>query len=171
MNTKIIFLDFDGVITTPKSKWQIDQNKVNLITKICKETGAKIVVSSVGEWVDLSIISFDREFSNLIVGNIEHKYSLRGENIQEYIDNNNIKNYIIIDDASDMLEEQLLRFIQTDTYFGISEREVEICIDLLNNKYSPNPIRRNLILTTLWRNKCSGLNDGKLIDKILKNDK
>ena len=70
-----------------------------------------------------------------------------------------------------MLEEQLLRFIQTDTYFGISEREVEICIDLLNNKYSPNPIRRNLILTTLWRNKCSGLNDGKLIDKILKNDK
>lgn len=171
MNTKIIFLDFDGVITTSKSKWQIDQNKVNLITKICKETGAKIVVSSVGEWVDLSIISFDREFSNLIVGNIEHKYSLRGENIQEYIDNNNIKNYIIIDDDSDVLEEQLLRFIQTDTYFGISEREVEICIDLLNNKYSPNPIRRNLILTTLWRNKCSGLNDGKLIDKILKNDK
>ena len=80
-------------------------------------------------------------------------------------------NYIIIDDDSDVLEEQLLRFIQTDTYFGISEREVEICIDLLNNKYSPNPIRRNLILTTLWRNKCSGLNDVKLIDKILKNDK
>ena len=118
-----------------------------------------------------NITSFDQEFSNLIVGNIEHKYSLRGENIQEYIDNNNIKNYIIIDDDSDVLEEQLLRFIQTDTYFGISEREVEICIDLLNNKYSPNPIRRNLILTTLWRNKCSGLNDGKLIDKILKNDK
>ena len=23
MNTKIIFLDFDGVITTPKSKWQL----------------------------------------------------------------------------------------------------------------------------------------------------
>ena len=176
MNTKIIFLDFDGVITTPKSKWQIDQNKVNLITKICKETGAKIVVSSswgVGKSIqDLrNITSFDQEFSNLIVGNIEHKYSLRGENIQEYIDNNNIKNYIIIDDASDVLEEQLLRFIQTDTYFGISEREVEICIDLLNNKYSPNPIRRNLILTTLWRNKCYGLNDGKLIDKILKNDK
>ena len=29
MNTKIIFLDFDGVITTPKSKWQIiDQNNL-----------------------------------------------------------------------------------------------------------------------------------------------
>ena len=93
MNTKIIFLDFDGVITTSKSKWQIDQNKVNLITKICKETGAIIVVSSswgVGKSTqDLrNITSFDKEFSNLIVGNIEHKYPLRGENIQEYIDNN-----------------------------------------------------------------------------------
>lgn len=48
--------------------------------------------------------------------------------------------------------------------------EVDICIDLLNGKFSPNPIRRNLVLTTLWRNKCSGLNDGKLIDKILKNN-
>ena len=28
MNTKIIFLDFDGVITTPKSKWQIGQNNL-----------------------------------------------------------------------------------------------------------------------------------------------
>ena len=174
MNTKIIFLDFDGVITHPKSKWQIDPNKVNLIIKICKETGAKIVISSrVGKSIQdpKNITNFIQEFYNLIIGNVEHKYSLRGENIQEYIDNNNVENYIIIDDDSDMLEEQLLRFIQTDAYFGISEREVEICIDLLNNKYSPNPIRRNLILTTLWRNKCSGLNDGKLIDKILKNDK
>ena len=69
-----------------------------------------------------------------------------------------------------MLESQLLNFVQTDTYFGISEREVDICIELLNGEYSPNPIRRNLVLTTLWRNKCSGLNDGKLIDKILKNN-
>lgn len=75
-----------------------------------------------------------------------------------------------MDDDSDMLESQLLNFVQTDTYFGISEREVDICIDLLNGKFNPNPIRRNLVLTTLWRNKCSGLNDEKLIDKILKNN-
>lgn len=49
-------------------------------------------------------------------------------------------------------------------------KRVDICIDLLNGKRSMNPIRRNLVLTTLWRNKCSGLNDGKLIDKILKNN-
>ena len=43
---KIIFLDFDGVITHPKSKWQIDPNKLDLIIKIIQSTSAKIVVSS-----------------------------------------------------------------------------------------------------------------------------
>ena len=43
---KIIFLDFDGVITTYASKWEIDNEKCLLVKKICDETGAKIVISS-----------------------------------------------------------------------------------------------------------------------------
>ena len=44
--SKIIFLDFDGVITTLKSKWTIDNEKVELVKQICDATGAKIVISS-----------------------------------------------------------------------------------------------------------------------------
>ena len=44
--SKIIFLDFDGVITTLKSKWTIDNEKVKLVKQICDATGAKIVISS-----------------------------------------------------------------------------------------------------------------------------
>ena len=33
--SKIIFLDFDGVITTLKSNWTIDDKKVELVKEIC----------------------------------------------------------------------------------------------------------------------------------------
>lgn len=42
--SKIIFLDFDGVITTLKSNWAIDDKKVELVKEICDITGAKIDV-------------------------------------------------------------------------------------------------------------------------------
>lgn len=172
---KIIFLDFDGVITHPKSKWQIDPKKLDLIVKIIQATSAKIVVSS--SWKrGKDLDSFKYEclkginplFIESIIDLTSNIGSCRGAEIQEYLNLHEVDFYVILDDDSDMLESQLLNFVQTDTYFGISEREVDICIDLLNGKNSPNPIRRNLVLTTLWRNKCSGLNDGKLIDRILK---
>ena len=43
---KILFLDFDGVITTYDSKWCIDNNKLKLVNDIVSKTDAKIVVSS-----------------------------------------------------------------------------------------------------------------------------
>ena len=173
---KIIFLDFDGVITHPKSNWRIDPKKLNLIIKIIQETSAKIVITS--SWkrnktLEVFKNKYLRGFNPLFVESIvsltRDLSPCRGEEIQYYLNIHEVDSYVILDDDSDMLESQLLNFVQTDTYFGISEREVDICIELLNGVYSPNPIRRNLVLTTLWRNKCSGLNDGKLIDKILKN--
>ena len=43
---KIIFLDFDGVITTMASRYKLDQYKCDLLQQIIDRTGAKIVVSS-----------------------------------------------------------------------------------------------------------------------------
>ena len=39
---KIIFLDFDGVITIPP-KWNLNANKIKLIKKLVDETDAKIL--------------------------------------------------------------------------------------------------------------------------------
>lgn len=44
--SKVVFLDFDGTITTLKSNWTIDNSKVDLVKQICDVTGAKIVISS-----------------------------------------------------------------------------------------------------------------------------
>lgn len=43
---KYIFLDFDGVITTKKSRYALDPKKCELIQKIVDATGAKIVITS-----------------------------------------------------------------------------------------------------------------------------
>lgn len=43
---KLIFLDCDGVISTLKSGWKLDPEKLELLGRLLKETGAKIVVSS-----------------------------------------------------------------------------------------------------------------------------
>lgn len=42
---KVIFLDFDGVITS-KNGYSLDLEKMEMAKKICDETGAYIVVSS-----------------------------------------------------------------------------------------------------------------------------
>lgn len=43
---KIIFLDFDGVITNLESRYCLNNKKMELVKRICDETGAKIVISS-----------------------------------------------------------------------------------------------------------------------------
>ena len=43
---KAIFLDFDGVITTPKSGWNFDIEKMKMVKRIIDETDSFIVISS-----------------------------------------------------------------------------------------------------------------------------
>ena len=43
---KIIFLDFDGVITNLESRYCLNNEKMELVKYICDETGTKIVISS-----------------------------------------------------------------------------------------------------------------------------
>lgn len=47
---KLIFLDCDGVISTLKSGWHLDPEKLELLGKILEATGARIVVSSSWRW-------------------------------------------------------------------------------------------------------------------------
>ena len=70
--SKIIFLDFDGVITTLKSKWTIDNEKVELVKQICDATGAKIVISS--SWrrytLEQTLEQIKKKFTDIILSRI-----------------------------------------------------------------------------------------------------
>ena len=188
---KILFLDFDGVITTYDSKWKIDLNKLALLDKIIEQTNAKIVVTSSWKYGSKDVEHFkERIYTRLHTTDIydetpfgkfiDQIYDItdgcgyRGDEVEKYLNEHSgdIESYVILDDENDFKEEQLFNFVQTDTYEGLTEREVKLCISILNNIKVVNPIRLNLELITMWRNNCNGLdknNISTLLDKYYNN--
>ena len=155
---KVIFLDFDGVITIPETKWNISLEHVKRVKKICDETGAKLVISSswqrygragesredrVKNWLDGilmkgykgAIKKFFTDYTYDMSGRFYNEFgNVRGSDIKSWLTRNpDVDNYVIIDDEGDMLDEQLYHFVQTDWVFGIQDREVKLAIDVLNN--------------------------------------
>ena len=106
---KVIFLDFDGVITIPP-KWYLQADLIKNVKKIVDKTGAKIVVSSswrmdtVEETIDKMIGRPKRcprnRMLNWLIDNlydVTHTYKgLRGQEIKDWLnDRNDIENYVI----------------------------------------------------------------------------
>lgn len=165
---KVIFLDFDGVITTHSTKWNIGLEYVKRIKKICDETGAKLVISSswqryggkgesredrVKNWLNGILMKeyngdikkFFTEYTYDMSGRFYGEFgNVRGSDIKSWLVRNpDVDNYVIIDDESDMLDEQIFNFIQTDMAFGIQDREVKLCIDILNGIKPYNTLTLN----------------------------
>lgn len=178
---KALFLDFDGVITTHRTRYRIDLARVSRVMDIINATGAKIVVTSSWKHGHVDVDSFKKEllecdsmfipdelkgnplwkrFIDSIVDITDTAGSLRGDDIKKYIDDNDVEEYCILDDDSDMLEEQLFHFVQTDVVFGISDRDAELCVEILNGIEVVTPTRMNQVLTTMWRNHCRGEKNG-----------
>lgn len=136
---KVIFLDFDGVITTLRSNWCLDKDKMLLLKRIVDATGAKIVISSSWRRHTLedtlkditdtsncfvganpficpeSVVGItDRMYSFCYGNKTKHFRMPRGVEIQHYLDGHrDIDGYVILDDDSDMLLCQKDNFIQT----------------------------------------------------------
>lgn len=186
---KVVFLDFDGVISTFEKRWSLDSEKLILLKQIVDNTNCVFVISSSWKVGYKDVEHFceklrshpkiknrlkENEMS-LVEWLCDNTFditdsdgSTRGDEIQRWLDSHkdNIESYVILDDDSDMLESQLCNFIQTDTFEGITSREVKLCIKLLNHEEINNPIRMNLELITMWRNKCSDVEKNN-IEQIL----
>lgn len=156
---KIIFLDFDGVITTKKSDWTFDADKMNMVKRICDATDAKIVISSSWRRYTLEktidfITKGEEEVGNLPFAHVEdiigitdrmyafkhgnrenHYYLPRGIEIKQWLkEHREITNYVILDDDCDILLEQKDNFVHTDSYLGFQDKDVELAIEILNRK-------------------------------------
>lgn len=182
---KVIFLDIDGVVATFECKWQLDINKLLLLHDIIFDTDAKIVISS--SWRHgcktieelkhkfrtfrlprLLQDTIDDIFLQYIVGMTSNAGN-RGEEIKQYLEtHNDIESYVILDDDSDMLDEQLFNFVQTDGFEGITTREVKLCKSILNGEKVINPIRLNYTLRNEWINNCRGLEKTNIKERIQK---
>lgn len=168
---KVIFLDFDGVITIPDTKWNISLEHIKRVKDICDKTSAKLVISSswqrygrkgesrkerVANWLNGPLMKdikdikepikkFFEDYTYDMSGRFYNEFgNVRGSDIKSWLVRNpDVDNYVIIDDEGDMLDEQLFNFVQTDWSFGIQDREVQLAIDVLNNIQPRNSLSLN----------------------------
>ena len=165
---KVIFLDCDGVLNS--TFWyysdlnpgningedgDIDPKCVERVLKICKETGAKIVISSDWKlsWPGAKIRLEKAGFpEGLIIdktpeawswGMSKRDYMLGGDDSVDYsrgkeIDmwlekHEDVTNFVILDDRLDFTEDQQPHFIHINPYYGISDDDADIAIMTLNH--------------------------------------
>ena len=151
--TKIIFLDFDGVLNTEYYQgllqyqgkpWQdeygafFDPKAVKHLKRIIDATDADIVVESSWKYLGLDAMKELWEVRNLPGTIIDITPSLLGKNkgveiaswLSKYA-KQDIR-YVIIDDEYVILDSQLPHFILTNPYEGITEEQANRAISMLN---------------------------------------
>jgi len=148
--TKIIFLDFDGVIVTPKTKFQhFDRDCMEHLKSIIKETDAFIVISSswkIGNTFRALRAMFEPfGLFDKVIGMTPNKVVEwgRGNEIDEWLMNpkmsseldmalENLERFIILDDDSDM-EPHMDKLVQTEWDVGLTKEICDEAIKRLNN--------------------------------------
>jgi len=163
MNDPIIFFDFDGVLNSIASmiglgapNIHFDPVAVGLVHKLAAATNAKIVISSswrIGRTVDelkmiLNKTSHWRHDWSIVIdktpaygyGDVSFDFDFdmrltRGSEIAQWRKNRkHTGRYVIIDDDSDMREDQLLFFVKCNTADGFGLQQYIRALRLL----SPN---------------------------------
>lgn len=118
---KIIFLDIDGVVTSARVGWfHFDENAVNFIKWLTEKGDCKVVISS--GWRHAHSQKFFAEHFDLH----EHWRTpsvpnrKRGEEIDVWLKQHpEIMGYVILDDDTDMLENQMANFVHTCSTNGL----------------------------------------------------
>jgi hypothetical protein len=133
--TKVLFLDIDGVLNSERScyalggfphgfdaknKLMFDWVAVGLIRRLCADTDTSIVLSST--WRILHSVHDCANGLDLpIFDKTPGGGGNRGKQIQEWLDAHpEVKQYAIVDDDGDMLDEQRPFFVQTNVRNGLT---------------------------------------------------
>ena len=119
---RIIFLDIDGVLNVyPQGRdkygstfhTHFEDNLHELIEK----TGAEIVISSTWRYSGLKVMQNmwrDRGLAGKVIDiTCRVPEGVRGDEIEDWLQNNQVDSYVIIDDDDDMLPEQMPFFVKT----------------------------------------------------------
>lgn len=141
--TRVLFLDIDGVVLSGTALRETGDNRylppaaIALVNEVLDRTGAVVVVSSTWRMYkdcreilaragltrlheDWATPTGRQMVGPLILGRT------RGSEIQDWLDRHpEVERYAIIDDDSDMLDQQKARFVKTDFMTGIGRAHVE----------------------------------------------
>ena len=153
---RVIFLDIDGVLNSLGSvialgnpNHHLDPVAVKLIERVCKETGAKIVVSS--SWrIGRTVEQIQQELCSIgAAGVAEHIVGRtgdghnghRGRQIKEWIEKNSPDcTFAITDDDSDMLPAQKPYFVKTTFEDGFKAMHYKKMMAILDPKHADRKI-------------------------------
>lgn len=127
-NKRIIFTDIDGVLNVNyKKKWK--KSCIELYNKITEDLNLYPVITST--WripydIDkLNEIFKTQGINRKILGTtILLQPSIRGLEILEFIERNNIKEYCIIDDKINDIKDYVDNIIHINNDYGITEKDL-----------------------------------------------
>lgn len=151
---KVIFLDIDGVLCViPNGRDEFGalfhRHFEDNLKWIIGETNAKIVISSTWRLAGLEEMK-EMWKKRCLAGEViditpfSGVDNIRGDEIQVWLDSNDVENYVIIDDDTDFWESQLNNFVQTsdnfdhpdciDIGYGLTRKCAEKAIKILNDE-------------------------------------
>ncbi|SFM96894.1 HAD domain-containing protein [Methylobacterium pseudosasicola] len=151
--TPILFLDVDGVLNCKRTftergepLWRVDADKVGLLNEVAKRTGCRVVVSSTwrkgkdrgpeGCRAILRARGVRVPFAR-VWRTPNSRDGIRGGEIAEWLLRHGSPSYAIVDDDSDMLPEQMPRFVKTTFEQGLTREHADRLIALLSASRSP----------------------------------
>jgi hypothetical protein len=147
---KILFLDFDGVLNVLSTDYDkfgaiFHLHFVNNLKQIIDKTNAKIVISSSWRTDGLKTMQYMWQYRKLhgeVIDVTPYLANKRGYEIQQWIDKHQIEKYCIVDDDTDMLNNQLNNFVCTannpdhpdciDIGYGLTNICTQKAIEILN---------------------------------------
>lgn len=123
--------------------YNIDPRLIENLNLIIEKTGCEIVLSSSWRCPDkeeMTLLNSQLRRKGLIKEYFDvtpySRSRIRGEEIKEWLNKNckqlEITSFCIIDDDSDMLEEQKKFFVNTDSYIGLTSHDADMAIEILN---------------------------------------
>lgn len=144
----VVFLDIDGCLNRLSDAYStpvriingimtmVEPEIVALTNRLIERTNCDLVLSSSWrhspDWrIAMALSGITKEFLDRTPLRSDHKkYGVRypdlcrGHNVQDWLDENPVEKYAILDDASDFLEPQLPNLFKTDPAVGLTQ---EIC--------------------------------------------
>ena len=155
--TNIIFLDFDGVITSRESDYKLSPELLERLGQLIESTDACLVISSSWRGLDKeSTIEQITDTANPAVDNVPFPFTdrildvtprcgawMRGQEIEEWfrrhkchLENTGIKeiSYVILDDIDDFYVQQKEHLVKTFEVVGLQDDDIEKAKEILNKK-------------------------------------
>ncbi len=157
---KVLFLDVDGVLVNrasvgrgPQGVTRINAFCANLLGQVLRETGAKVVLSSVWR-LRYSPERFNKEIMEpwglppVVIGRTRsaqdtkegllYKSEPRGHQIKDWLaEHPEVTSWAVVDDDSDMDRIPPLRFVQTNFELGLQGKHADLLIKVLNTPVIP----------------------------------